>query len=95
LRDIAVVLQDIGTATAVLQCLAAAASVLQCLATTTPLTAARHCDCYYTLQKTARYCNVFRATMGGLRLVDSLKLLVSFVKESYKRDDILQKRPLI
>jgi len=30
--------------------------------------------------------------MGWLRLVGSLKLQVSFAKEPYKRDDILQKR---
>ena len=35
------------------------------------------------------------AAMGWLRLVDSLKLWVSFAKEPYKRDDILQKRPVI
>ena len=34
-------------------------------------------------------------TMGWLRLVGSLKLQVSFAKEPYKRDDILQKRPII
>jgi len=33
--------------------------------------------------------------MGWLRLVGSLKLLVSFAKEPYKADDILQKRPVI
>jgi len=33
--------------------------------------------------------------MGWLRLVGSLKLQVSFAKESHKRDDILQKRPTI
>ena len=33
--------------------------------------------------------------MGWLRLVGSLKLWVSFAKETYKRDDILQKRPVI
>jgi len=33
--------------------------------------------------------------MGWLWLVDSLKLWVSFAKEPYKRDDILQKRPVI
>jgi len=32
--------------------------------------------------------------MGWLRVVGSLKLLVSSAKEPYKRDDILQKRPL-
>ena len=34
-------------------------------------------------------------SMGWLRLVGSLKLEVSFEKEPYKRDDILQKRPII
>jgi len=33
--------------------------------------------------------------LGWLRLVGSLKLYVSFAKEPYKRDDILQKRPMI
>ena len=33
--------------------------------------------------------------MGWLPLVGSLKLQVSFAKEPYKRDDILQKRPII
>ena len=36
-----------------------------------------------------------KSAMGWLRLVGSLKLQVSFAKESYKRDHILQKRPLI
>ena len=33
--------------------------------------------------------------MGWLRRVDSFKLYVSFAKEPYKRDHILQKRPVI
>jgi len=33
--------------------------------------------------------------MGWLRFVGSLKLWVSSAKEPYKRDDILQKRPII
>ena len=33
--------------------------------------------------------------MGWLRLVGSIKLQVSSAKEPYKRDDILQKRPVI
>ena len=33
--------------------------------------------------------------MGWLRLVGSLKLWVSFAKEPYKREDILQKKPII
>ena len=35
------------------------------------------------------------SSMRWLRLVGSLKLQVSFAKEPYKRDDILQKRPII
>ena len=33
--------------------------------------------------------------MGWLRLVGSIKSWVSFAKEPYKRDAILQKRPII
>jgi len=33
--------------------------------------------------------------MGWLWLVGSIKLQVSFAKEPYERDDILQKRPII
>ena len=33
--------------------------------------------------------------MGWLWLVGSIKLYASFAKEPYKRDDILQKRPII
>jgi len=33
--------------------------------------------------------------MGWLRLVGSLKIIVSFAKKPYKREDILQKRPTI
>ena len=32
---------------------------------------------------------------GWLRVVGSLNFCVSFAKEPYKRDDILQKRPMI
>ena len=32
--------------------------------------------------------------MGWLRFVGSFKLQVSFAKETYKRDDILPKRPM-
>ena len=35
------------------------------------------------------------SAMGWLRLAGSLKLKVSFAKEPYKRDDILQKRLVI
>jgi len=33
--------------------------------------------------------------MGRLHVVGSLKFQVSFAKEPYERDDILQKRPII
>jgi len=36
-----------------------------------------------------------RLVMGWLRLVGSLELQVFFAKEPYKRDDILQERPII
>ena len=42
---------------------------------------------------TQMYCR--KCCMGWLRLVGSLKLQVSFVKETYKKDYILQKRPII
>jgi len=35
------------------------------------------------------------STMGWLWLVGSLKLYVSFAKDPYKRDNILQKKPII
>jgi len=67
---------------------------------------ATHCN---TLQHTATHCNTLqqrhgtgRETVqalihiwGGFDLVDSLRLQVSFAKEPYKRDGILQKRPVI
>ena len=37
----------------------------------------------------------FFSGMGSLRLVGSIKIYVSFAKELYKTDDILQKRPII
>ena len=45
--------------------------------------------CYRCILRQCKFC------MGWLRLVNSLKLLVSFAKEPYKRDYILQKRPII
>jgi len=44
-----------------------------------------------TLQSPTRH----QQTLGWLRLVGSLKLLVSVAKEPYKTDYILQKRPMI
>ena len=40
-------------------------------------------------------CAAGACFMGWLRLVASLKIQVSFAKGPYKRDDILQKRPVI
>ena len=40
-------------------------------------------------------CRYIAIHMGWLRLLVSLKLQVSFAKESHKRDDILQKRLII
>ena len=41
------------------------------------------------------FLSVCDGAMGWLRLVDTLNLQVSFAKEPYKRDDILQKRTII
>jgi len=39
--------------------------------------------------------NAIDCTMGWLRSVGSIKIWVSFAKEPYKRDYVLQKRPVI
>ena len=41
------------------------------------------------------HCSHLHSHMGWLRLVGSLKTQVSFAKEPYKRDYILQKRPIL
>ena len=41
------------------------------------------------------YDTYIHTHMGWLRQVGSLKLYVTFAKEPYKRDYILQKRPII
>jgi len=38
---------------------------------------------------------MFLSSLGLLRVVGSIKLQLSFAKEPYKRDYILQKRPVI
>jgi len=45
-------------------------------------------DSYYSMM------SFFFSDMGWLRLVGSLKVKVSFAKEPYERDDILQMRPV-
>jgi len=70
----------------VLQCVAACCSVLQCVAT-----------CCSVSPFFAGFCNALHSCddMGWLQLVGSIKLQVSFTKEPNKRDNILQKRPII
>jgi len=54
--------------------------------------------CIYTCMYTYEYVQIhvpMATSMGWLRLVGSLKLQVSFAKEPYKRDYVLQKRPII
>ena len=41
------------------------------------------------------WCSCENESMGWLRLVGSLKTWVSFAKEPYKRDSILERRPII
>jgi len=50
--------------------------------------------CVTARERVCRCVSVWSA-MGWLRLVGSLKLLVSLGEEPYKRDYILQKRPII
>jgi len=55
---------------------------------------ARHTN----IQRRGMSCNrsgPHELVMRWLRLVGSIKIQVSFAKEPYKRDDILQKRPII
>jgi len=76
----------------VLQCVAVCCRELQCGAV---------CCCVvnkWPFLCMSSYQGVTRVTQEGMRwlqLVASLKLQVSFAKEPYKRDDILQKRPII
>ena len=86
----------------VLQCVAVCCSVLQCVAVCRSVS---QCD-PFTCSSSAYISNYSEylqptlymaatVTMGWLRLVGCLKLQVSLAKEPYKRDDILQKRPII
>jgi len=42
-----------------------------------------------------RFHSSLENAMGWLWLIGSIKLEVSFAKDPYKRDDILQKRPIV
>ena len=76
-----------------LQCDAVCCSVLQCVAVCCSV-------CCRVCCSMLRLCahdtgTIVVATMGLLRFIGSLKLLVSFAKEPYKRDDILHMTPII
>jgi len=71
----------------VLQCVAVCCSVLQCVAVCCSVL-----QCFFVFLGD---CVCLLWTMGWIRLAGSIKLQVSFAKEPYKRDDILQKRPLV
>jgi len=76
----------------VLQCVAVCGSALQSVAVS------RHSLLQYDCVAACCSVETHRSgstTMGWIRLVGSLKSYVSFAKEPYKRDDILQKRPII
>jgi len=68
----------------VMQCVAVCCNVLQCVAV-----------CCSMLQHSVCLCISAYASMGWLMSVGSIKLYFSFAKEPHKRDDILQKRPMI
>ena len=81
----------------VLQCVAMCCNVLQCVVLCVAV-------CCRVLQYVAMCRSMFQdnltsvpsqVTMGWLWLVSSLKLYNSFAKEPYKRDCILQTRPII
>ena len=71
---------------AALQCVVACGSVWQCVA--------GHKRSLKSISFVIMWLFSF-VTVGWLRLAGSLKLEVSFAKEPYKRDCILQKRPII
>jgi len=50
---------------------------------------------YVHKEHTCMWLAYAHSTMGWLRIVGSLRIKVSFAKEPYKRDYILQKRPII
>ena len=53
------------------------------------------CDCVCVGANTLAMYDLIQTCMGWLWLVGSVKLQVYFAKETYKRDYILQKRPII
>ena len=55
----------------------------------------KYCDAWSSRCLSINFGASIITYMGWLRLVGSLKLYVFFAKETYKRNDILQKRPMI
>ena len=91
-----------------LQCVAVCSSMkAACNHCSTLQHTALHCNTlqhtsthFNTLQHTIKTTHVNAAlnlnhTMGWLNLVGSIKLRVSFTKEPYKRDNMLQEGPII
>jgi len=91
------VLQCVAACCSVLQYVALRCSVLQCVAVCCSIfcryTFWHPTYLFYSTQILIRLPPAM--PMGWLRLVGSLKWWVPFAKEPYKRDDILQKRPVI
>jgi len=81
------VLQCVAVCCSALQRVAVCCSALQCVAVQSSGSVVGCCSMLH-------FFYIFLA-MGWLRWVGSLKLKVPFAKEPYKRDDILQKRPII
>jgi len=100
-------LQRVAACCSVLQCVVVLRDVLlqqlqapriQCVCCTSYNTTHSHIGflvLQHTLQHTPYDSDSAQPDMGWLQLVGSIKLSVSFAKEPYKRDDILQKRPRI
>ena len=81
------VLQSVAESCSVSQCIAECCSVSQCVAVC--------CSVLQCVSSLAIECIFARMLRRWLWLVGSIKLQVSFVKEPYKRDNNLQKRPII
>ena len=79
-------LQCVAVLCSVLRCFAVCCSVSQCVDSLSPKN-----DKY---SNNNRLCIHNKLNMRWLRLVGSLQTYVSFAKEPYKRDHILQKRPV-
>ena len=80
------------------KCVAVCCSVLPCVAVCCSVYSYMNGWCVfwvYSQMSRLNHRSVPRVNMGWLWWVGSIKLKVSFAKEPYKRDDILQNRPII